>query len=400
MSQLTIRQSPSATPRALALLAVCLLFAAPMTAQLTSTGNQFITAASPGVPGAPTADETFGRAAAVGDFDNDGFEDLAIGAPGDIYASPSPGLPGRVIVLYGAAGGFDPFRSQELGQADCGSQANCLQLMGVAAAGEVLGFSLAAGDFNGDTFDDLAIGVPWANSAAGEVSVALGSPTGLTATDSQLWDQDNEDITGQAESSDLFGYALTANDFNGDGNDDLAVGITGENVNVGGMDVSDAGAVIVLYGVKDLGLTAINHQFWSQSNNVTGDAATSSIFGASLTSADFNGDGFDDLAVGAPWATAGGMNQAGKVHTILGSTGAGLVEAGQQFFQSPEMGIQFGLTLGTGDFNNDGFDDIAIGSPFANSNGTADVGRVTIGFGVSGGVAMVGFQNLARYLEP
>jgi FG-GAP repeat protein len=390
-------------PPTLCLLAVCVLLAAvPMTAQLVSDGNQFLTLASPGVPGAPTADETFGHSFAAGDFDNDGFQDLAIGAPGDIFAGTAPDLDGRVIVLYGAAGGFDPFRSQKLGQGDCGEQQNCLDLAGTAAANETFGFSLAAGDFNGDSFDDLAIGVPWAEGGAGEVTVAFGSAAGLTATASQLWNQDNEDLTGESEAFDLFGFALAANDFNGDGNDDLAIGITGENVNVEGADVADAGAVMVLYGVTTMGLTPINHQFWSQSNNVTGAAELISVFGASLASGDFNGDGFDDLAVSAPLAAVGGMAQTGRIHSIYGSDGTGLIPQNQQTWDRPatEPSTQNGLILTTGDFNNDGFDDLVLGTPFQDDDGLADVGRVDILFGTSAGTSGAGFQLIAEFAPP
>ncbi|MCP5113119.1 MAG: hypothetical protein GY953_20000 [bacterium] len=389
-------------PSSIAVLTTCLLAVTPAAAQLNSEGNLFLTLASPGVPGAPSEDDTFARALAVGDFDHDGYDDLAIGIPGDIFAGPAPDINGRVVVLYGvAAGGFDLFRGQELGQDPCNGQAKCLKLAGNPEANKAFGFSLAAGDFDGDTYDDLAIGAPWADSIAGEVIVAHGSAAGLTAQQSQLWNQDNNDLTGQAEAGDIFGYALTANDFNGDGADDLAISIPGENLNVEGANVPDAGAAIVLYGAIGRGLTTVNHQFWSQSNNVTGDAEVVAILGAAMTSADFDGDGYDDLAISAPFAMVGGVNQAGAVHEIPGSK-LGLVAAGQQVWErgGPDVSHQLGTTLSTGDFNNDGFDDVVFGMPFADAGAVMDAGRMDILFGTQQGLTGFGFQKLVKSEEP
>ena len=90
------------------------------------------------------------------------------------------------------------------------------------------------GDFNGDGFADLAIGVPGdvvgGKDEAGAVNVIYGGAAGLTATGNQLWTQDSTDVLDAAEAGDSFGSALAAADLNGDGQDDQAIGVPGESV--------------------------------------------------------------------------------------------------------------------------------------------------------------------------
>src|SRR5207249_11037706 len=125
-----------------------------------------------------------------------------------------------------------------------------------ASAADAFGRAVAACDFNGDGFADLAVGVPDENfgaaaAHAGAVNVLYGSPSGVTATADQFWNEDSLDVEGFAELGDNFGAALVGADFDGDGFCDLAIGIPGEDVG----SIVDAGAVKVLYG-SPTGLTA------------------------------------------------------------------------------------------------------------------------------------------------
>jgi hypothetical protein len=110
---------------------------------------------------------------------------------------------------------------------------------------------------------------------AGAVNVLYGAWNGLTADFTQFWHQDI--LAGAAEEEDGFGRSLAAGDFNGDGRDDLAVGVPYEDIEA----VQDAGAVNVIYGFGS-GLGA-SHQFWHQDlTSVSGEAEAGDAFGLAV----------------------------------------------------------------------------------------------------------------------
>src|SRR5262245_9799767 len=90
----------------------------------------------------------------------------------------------------------------------------------------------AHGDFNGDGFDDLAVGTPKENSNAGAVQIIYGTSSKLAAANNQTWSLDSPGVNGVAHTNEFFGSALAVGDFNGDGFDDLAIGIEGKVVNM------------------------------------------------------------------------------------------------------------------------------------------------------------------------
>ena len=224
------------------------------------------------------------------------------------------------------------------------------------------------GDFNGDGRDDLAVGVVGEDlggaSNAGAVNVLYGGPGGLSATGDQFWRQNSTGVLGASEKDDSFGYALAAGDFNGDGRDDLAVGVSDEDL--GG--VATVGAVNVLYGGAG-GLSATGNQLWSQdSPGVLDTAEPSDRFGSTLAAGDLNGDGRDDLAIGTPSDSAGDVCCAGAVNVLYGGSG-GLSATGNQLWGQDSPGVldaaepldAFGGSLAAGDINGDGRDDLAVG---------------------------------------
>ena len=283
----------------------------------------------------------FGEALAVGDFNNDGYDDLAIGAPN------SNNNQGLVYVYKGGS----PNRLNFwfiLDQSDLGGNEN----------GDLFGFSLAAGDFNGDGKDDLAIVAPGespgSSPKSGYVFTFKGSNDGLLA-----WrGLDQEDELGNNEAGDLFGHSLAVGDFNGDGKDDLAVGAPGESPGSN----PKSGDVFTFKGSRS-GLSAWKG-FGGQrelGSNEDGD-----LTGWALAAGDFNGDGKDDLAVGCPGESPGSSPQSGDVLTYKG-TRNGLSPwkgfGGQKGLGKNENGDQFGYALSVGDYNGDGKDDLAVGSP-------------------------------------
>jgi hypothetical protein len=216
------------------------------------------------------------RSAAAGsleaDFNNDGFADLAVGAPFESIGGIVAG--GAVSVLYGTPTGLATSGSQLFTQ-------NSPGVVGVAEEGDAFGRALAAGDFNQDAVADLAIGAPGEEVGgavgSGAINVLYGSAGKLTGVGSQLFTQDSPGVGDAAEDGDSFGFALTAADFDNDTFADLAVGAPFEDAGA----VTDAGAVNVLYGSASL-LTGTGSQLFAQGAAIGGTPEAFDAFGWAL----------------------------------------------------------------------------------------------------------------------
>jgi hypothetical protein len=323
---------------------------------LTATDSQYLNQFNTGGGESPNSYDEFGKALAAGDFDGDGFVDLAIGVPGESIAGANNA--GAVHVLYGTADGYSSSDAQLWSQEALPSQ--------TAEANEQFGAALASGDFNGDTFDDLAIGVPEQDfldqADIGTVNVLYGSANGLVDTGFQVFAQGFA-IEDVIEAGDQFGKVLTVGNFNGDAYYDLAIGVPREDIGT----TVDAGAVHVIYGSAD-GLSYDGDQFWVQGDYIQGTPEAFDGFGYALAAGDFDGDGNDDLAIGVPDEDFGYVN-AGVVHVLWGSQ-FGLSSEFDQLWrqdllepEASELGDRFGAALAAGDFDGDGNDDLAIGAP-------------------------------------
>ena len=344
--------------------------------------------------------DRFGWAMATGDFNNDGKDDLAIGAPkqaieygGDQYTS------GAVNVIYGSDDGLTAENNQIL-----------YKRTGITNW-DFFGGSLAAADFDGDGYCDLAVGEPDAYvyrgyyvDNAGSVHVFYGSPNGFPLQDRrvQIWNQESEGIIGSSTEGDNFGYALATGDFNHDSYADLAIGVPYERESDFVYDaVMFSGVVQILYGSSS-GLSASGNQIWHQNvPGVDGMCESGDVFGISLASGDFNNDAYSDLAIGVSGEAIGDRSNAGMVQVLFGSP-SGLSSQGSQSLHGDVTGILvraragdcFGDSLASGNFGSpfnwdplyDYYDDLAVGVPGYDLLGE-NVGCVVVFYGSQSGLS-------------
>ena len=367
----------------------------------SDAGAVFVTYGGPGGPGSsgrtqlhsqaglvnsPETGDMVGASLAVGDLNGDGFDDLVVGSPGESSGVARGGL---VHWILGSARGLDPATSG--GGRQGGLFPNSDE------AGDYLGAAVTVGDFDGDGYDDLAAGAPGESSGVGgggAVYFRTGSPTGPVGGVSGGGRQGG--FFSQAdEAGDHLGLALTAGDYDGDGYDDLVAGVPGEDSGVG-----DGGAIVTRSG-SPTGLPGGSTSGSRQGGYLGQADETGDFAGAALASGDFDADGYDDLAVGVPGENSG-VSNGGIVLTRSGSpTGlvGGRSSGGRQggfFPNSDEDDDYLGASLAVGDFDNDGYDDLAAGAAGENSgvkDGGAVYTRTGSSTGLDGGVAGGGRQG-------
>lgn len=259
----------------------------------------------------------------AGDVNNDGFDDLIVGAA---RYTMNHAEEGAVLVYLGSPSGLadTPAWTHYGGQ-----------------AGAEFGYSVAtAGDVNGDGFDDVIIGAwTYDNQALdeGRAYVFLGSESGLAAD--PAWTADD------AQENGLFGYRVrTAGDVNGDGYDDVLVAAANE-------DATGVGSVRLYLGsaAGPGSVASWIYQHGQPDGKMNGVG----------TAGDFNNDGYDDVIVGAALYD-GGQTDEGRAWLFLGSH-QGLSESPQATFEIDVPDARLGLTTFTaGDVNGDHFDDVIV----------------------------------------
>jgi hypothetical protein len=354
---------------------------------LTGVADAFLHQDSPGVVGSGEPNEEFGMGIAAGDVDGDGKDDLIVGAPAETLGSGHAGAIWR-LELRATPALTTVARSEELSQRTTG-------IPGTPADADRFGEAIVAADFDGDGYDDVVVGAP--HDAAGTVSDAgtvqylRGSRTGLTITGQISYSQDSTNVEETASSSDVFGAALAAGDFDADGFADLAIGIPYEDWSGG-----NEGAVQVMYGTATgPGVVSPNDELWTAgAGGAAGTFQNDNNCGAALTVGDFDGDGYDDLAIGCPVYDIGGSSGAGAVLVVYGSA-SGLDDS--EIWNQDTSGViggaetrdDFGRALTAGDYDGDGFADLAVSAPNEDYGSFTDNGVVHVLFGSASGVTSV-----------
>jgi hypothetical protein len=444
---------------------------------LKSAGNQFWSQSSAGVSGGSETGDQFGRSLASGDFNGDHISDLAIGVPGEnlgdkadagrvvvLYGSASGLATTKTQSLnsFPAAGenfgwslAWGDFNGDNVGDlavgapnADVGGAVDAGQVafyrgvlddglrfdfplaeksfetifqFGFSETSDRFGETLAAGDFDGDDISDLAIGVPHENLGgfgdifnAGQVYIVHGSTSGILISGSDR-DRLQQSIGDRSsdEREDTFGWSLVAADFSGDGFDDLAVGVPGEDLG-GGSDSTgplegsrrvDAGMIMVYPGSRSGLQRNLRFCFSQDSGGVPGADEDGDQFGYTLAAGDFNGDGLRDLAIGAPFedvitSTGANVQNAGAVFVLPGegihcltSTGSKIWHQAQGWGSgTAEAGDRFGMALASWNFGRGSQADLVIGVPFEELFTIPDVGMIHVLYGSSTGLTTTGNQ--------
>lgn len=290
------------------------------------------------IEGITDADDNFGKEVVAGDFNGDGYFDLAVGVPGEdiLHQSTIRSNAGAVNIIYGSKDGLHALNNTILYQGLNGV------VKGTPHDDEGFGSSLAKGDFNGDGIDDLAVGIPGDDvptfivprDEAGSVQIFYGSSTGIYESN-EIWNQETPYIIAEtAQDTDSFGNDIAAGDFNGDGIDDLAVGVTGEKVGTG--TYGRQGIVHIIYGTHD-GLSADNNQIFHEDSEGIDEESPNPYdnFGATLAAGDLNGDTIADLAI---YVVEQSRDSKGCVHVLYG-TQTGLSTDNNQLWRAGGNGL-------------------------------------------------------------
>ncbi|HEX4824204.1 MAG TPA: FG-GAP-like repeat-containing protein [Candidatus Polarisedimenticolaceae bacterium] len=295
--------------------------------------------------------------AAAGDVNGDGYSDVMVAA----YAYDDGETDeGKVFLYYGGPSGLSttPAWTAQSNQAGGGMGSSCA----------------AAGDVNDDGYGDVIIGAYTYDHGATDAGAAfiwLGGPSGLGADGTPAnaaWV-----VYGTQTNEHLGQRVARAGDVNKDGYDDVIVGAPGYS----GAAKGD-GAAFVYHGSATVPSTVPN---WT--GTVSGVHAGAGFGSAVATAGDVNGDGYDDVIVGAP-NYAATLTDEGAIFVYRGSAG-GLSTSVSFQANGGEAGALLGYSVaGVGDENGDGYADFAAGAPHADGNGFTDCGKIELWVGGSG----------------
>jgi FG-GAP repeat/FG-GAP-like repeat/FlgD Ig-like domain len=268
----------------------------------------------------------------AGDVNGDGYEDLIVGSPGFKVGED---FVGRAYLFLGGANGLEALPAWTRDG---------------SFPGEQFGWKVdSAGDVNGDGYGDVLVGTPYLDLVGytdiGAAYLYLGSQFGLGAV--SAWSDVGSQVGEQMGSS-----VACAGDVNADGLSDFAIGAVGRTV-----DDENEGAVYIYYGAADIS---------SEPSLVLHENKSGSKYGLSVACAgDVNGDGYSDIAIGAPFYTQTLPEQGALFAYFGGPSGLGTDYA--HWSLGVEAYDQYGTAVAGTDANGDGRGDIAVGAPYADT---------------------------------
>jgi len=334
----------------------------------------------------------------AGDVDGDGLDDLVVGAP---RGDSSGYNDGQVYVLFGQAAGAES--DLDLNAALDASRGFLIAVSSTSVYDQFGQAVSGAGDINGDGLDDFIVGAPQASfggESTGTAYVIFGTDQGFDGITAAIFDSTAPEydptvgfaIHGDA-GNDRLGFSVSdAGDVNGDGFGDVAIGV------YGGDDGGNySGEAYVIFG-KASGFGEIDLSTALSATDgfhIIGDADNDNL-GASISSAgDVNGDGFDDVIIGATNNDAGGSN-AGAAYVIFGKA-SGFTTIDLNTALDGDNGFKIlgdaandkaaRSVSAAGDTNGDGFSDLLVGAPYGDDGGSY-AGETYLIYGIAPTVAV------------
>ncbi|MEL7035671.1 MAG: Ig-like domain-containing protein [Cyanobacteria bacterium J06592_8] len=316
------------------------------------------------INGINASDSSSRPVSAAGDVNGDGFDDVVIGA---FAADPNGNLSGQSYVVFGSG---NPAASLDLSSLD-GS--NGFTINGINSS-DRLGLSVSnAGDINGDGIGDILLGAFGANNEAGESYIIFGNTNGFAANfDLLSLDGSNGFVIPGVDSGDISGNAVSnAGDINDDGIDDIIIGAKRADTDSN----FSAGESYVVFGSTSGFNSSLDLASLDGSNGfvINGIDGADQSGNAVSQAGDVNGDGIDDIIVAAYEADPNGNSDSGENYVVFGRS-SGFTASfdlsdinGSNGFiiQGIDTDDNSGFSVsGAGDINNDGFDDVIIGTRF------------------------------------